>query len=486
MGIVQNQSLKNFVITYFGFAIGAINVLFLYTFFLTDEYHGLVVYILSTAAIMMPILALGTHNTIIKFYSSFKSKASINSFLTLMLFFPLLIIIPVGLIGYFCYEVISNSLSKQNEIISNYVWLIFIAATCFAYFEIFYAWTKVQMRSVFGNLMKEVFHRVGITLLFICIYFKWINVENFIYGVTGVYVLRTLIMMSYAFAIRKPVLQFKKITNVSSIIKYSLLIIIAGSVASIILEIDKFMLGQYIVIENAAYYGVAIYIASVVGVPARAMHQITNPITAVFLNKNNTPELKDLYKKTSLNLFIIGGFVFLLIVLNVNELYEVLREEYRNGIFVVFLVGIAKLIDNLIGNNNAILFNSNYYRVVLLLGFILAVLAIVLNALLIPEYGINGAAFATSISIIVYNASKVVFVYMKFKMLPFTNQTLKTLLILLVFIGAFYFWEFPFHPIVNIGLKSTLISLLYVLLVYRLNLSDDITIILDKYLKRKT
>jgi len=484
MGIVKNQSLKNFIITYLGFGVGAINILLLYTNFLTDEYHGLVVYILSTAAIMMPILALGTHNTIIKFYSSFKSRNSINSFLTLMLLFPLIIIIPLGLIGCFSYEIISNSLSKQNEIIGDYVWLIFIVAICFAYFEIFFAWAKVQMKSVFGNFMKEVFHRVGVMFLFVGIYFKWVDVEVFIYGVTIVYVIRTLIMMGYAFAIRKPVLRFKKITNVNSIIKYSLLIIIAGSVASIILEIDKFMLGQYIKIENAAYYGVAIYIATVVGVPARAMHQITNPITAVFLNENNKSALKDLYKRTSINLFIIGGFVFLLIVLNINELYDVLREEYRGGVFVVFLVGAAKLIDNVLGNNNAILFNSNYYRVVLLLGFILAILAIILNALFIPKYGINGAAFATFLAVIIYNSCKVGFVYLKFKILPFTSNTLKALMVLLAFVGTFYFWEFPFHPVINIALKSTLIGLLYMLLAYRLNLSEDITAILDKYLKQ--
>ena len=69
MGIVQNQSFKNTITTNLGFGIGAINVLFLYTYFLTDEYHGLVAFVMSTANIMMPIFALGTHNTIIKFYS---------------------------------------------------------------------------------------------------------------------------------------------------------------------------------------------------------------------------------------------------------------------------------------------------------------------------------------------------------------------------------------------------------------------------------
>ena len=59
MGIVFKQSLSNMVITYIGFAIGAINTLFLYARFLTDTYYGLVGVILATSAILMPVLALG-------------------------------------------------------------------------------------------------------------------------------------------------------------------------------------------------------------------------------------------------------------------------------------------------------------------------------------------------------------------------------------------------------------------------------------------
>ncbi len=36
-------------------------------------------------------------------------------------------------------------------------------------------------------------------------------------------------------------------------------------------------------------------------------------------------------------------------------------SEFRNGFFVVFIVGIAKLTDNVSGTNNAILFNSEHY-----------------------------------------------------------------------------------------------------------------------------
>ena len=483
MGIVQNQSFKNTIITYLGFGIGAINILFLYTKFLPDNYHGLVAFVLSTANIMMPLFALGVHNAIVKFYSSFKTRNNINSFLTLMLILPLLVIVPFGLIGAVSFDFIVGILSKENEIIGDYVWLIYIAAICFAYFEVFYSWVKVQMQSVFGNFMKEVFHRICILLLFVLINLDYLTVDQFIYGVVIVYALRTFIMKIYAFIIRRPILRFGKIPNLSSVIKYTLLIIIAGSVANIILEIDKFMIGQYIEIEKVAYYGVAIYIATTIGVPARSMHQITSPITAKFLNDRNYDELKVLYKKSSLNLFIISGLIFVLILLNINQLYLLISEEFRGGLLVVLVVGIAKLSDNVIGNNNAILFNSDYYRIALTLGAFLALMTIIFNMILIPKYGIDGAAFATFLAIVIYNVAKLGFVYSKFRMSPFSRGTFKTLILIILLVSGFYFWDFPFNPIINIGLKSLLVVIIYVLVVYKMNYSQDITAILNKYLK---
>lgn len=156
-----------------------------------------------------------------------------------------------------------------------------------------------------------------------------------------------------------------------------------------------------------------------------------------------------------------------------------------SGLIVVVLISIAKLYDNLLGNNNAILFNSDYYRIVLFFGVILAVLAIVLNLIFIPKYGINGSALATFIAIIVYNSIKIYFVKDKFNMLPFTSETLKISILLVLIIFAFYFWEFPFNPYVNIILKSLAIGLLYGFSIYKFNLSKDISAVIKKYLKLK-
>ncbi|SFZ91706.1 Membrane protein involved in the export of O-antigen and teichoic acid [Flaviramulus basaltis] len=485
MGIVASQSFKNVISTYLGFFIGAINTLFLYTKFLSTEHYGMVGFMLSLAFVIMPLMAFGVHNTIVKFYSTFKTRVSLNSFLTLMLFLPVIIIIPLSLITYVCYGTITDFLSNKNDIIKNYLWHTIVIAIALAYFEVFFAWAKVQMQTVFGNFMKEVFHRVGTMILLFLFHFEVINLEQFMVGLVLVYVLRMLVMMVNAFTIKLPIITFKRVNNLSSILKYSFLIIIAGSIATVILDVDKVMLGYYIDIKEIAYYNVAIFIAAVIAVPQRSMHQILLPLSAKYLNEKNRVALEDLYKKSSLNLFIISGFIFLLIVLNINELYHIIPEEFSGGLFVVFIISISKLYDAVLGSNNAILFNSDYYRMVLVFGVILVILMVILNIVFIPMFGINGAAIATFLAIFVYNTIKLFFVYKKFKIFPFSVYTLKIGGLILISILLFYFWEFPFNPFINIALKSILITVLYAFVVYRFNFSEDITLLIKRYLKLK-
>jgi O-antigen/teichoic acid export membrane protein len=485
MGIVASQSFKNIVSTYLGFAIGGINTLFLYTKFLSDDYYGMVGYMLSLAYVIMPLMAFGVSNTLVKFYSLYKTRVSLNSFLTLMLFLPIAIIMPLVFVTQVGYESIGNFLSEKNTIIKGYLWHTVIIAISLAYFEVFFAWAKVQMQTVFGNFMKEVFHRAGAMLLLFLLHFNSIDLEQFMWGLVVVYGIRMFVMMINAFSIKLPIITFKKVNNFSSILKYSSLIIVAGSIASVLLDVDKVMLGYYIPIKEIAYYNVAIFIAIVIAVPQRAMHQILMPLSAKYLNDKDFEALDDLYKRSSLNLFIVSGFIFLLIVLNINQLYLIIPEEFSSGIFVVFIISAAKLYDSLLGSNNAILFNSDYYRMVLVFGVFLVVFMVLLNIIFIPLWGINGAALATFLAIFSYNSIKLFFVYKKFKILPFTANTFKIGCFIFLGVLAFYFWDFPFHPLVNIGLKSLLIGLIYLFFVYRFNFSDDMSSLINKLLKRK-
>ncbi|WP_147676250.1 lipopolysaccharide biosynthesis protein [Algibacter pacificus] len=483
MGVVASQSFKNIVSTYLGFVVGAINTLFLYTKFLKDQDYGMVGYMLSLAYVIMPLMAFGAHNALVKFYTTFKTRESLNSFLTLMLLLPIAVIIPVVFITYCGYGFIADVLANKNAIIKNYLWHTVIIAISLAYFELFFSWAKVQMQTVVGNFMKEVFHRVGTMLLLFLFYFKYIDLELFMAGLVVVYFVRMLIMKVYAFSLKLPILTFQKINDLSRILKYSGLIIIAGTIATSLLDVDKVMLGYYIPIKEIAYYNVAIFITAVIAVPQRSMHQLLMPMTAKFLNERNYLALKKLYKRSSLNLFIVAGFIFLLIVLNINQLYLIIPQEFNVGLYVVFMISIVKLYDALLGSNNAILFNSDYYRIVLVLGVVLVAVMVILNIVFIPVLGINGAGLATFLAVFLYNSVKLFFVYKKYKITPFSAKTIQ----IGFFIGAcillFYFWDFSFHPILNIALKSFLITILYVFIVFKFRFSEDISKLLIRYLK---
>ena len=484
MGIVINQSIKNTIITYIGFVIGAANTLFMYPHFLGETYYGLTGYLLSSANVIMPLMAFGVHNTLIKFFTQYKTEKEKGQFLTFVLMLPFLFLLPMAVLGYLTYEQIASFLSRENPIIYDYVWQIPIIGLCMGYFEIFYAWVKVHMQSVFGSFVKEIVLRIFITIFLFAVYFKWISPLVFINALMLIYFSSMLVMFAYAMKVKRIAFSFKLPNNSKSVFVYSFFIILSGSIANMLLDIDKNMIGQYIKIENIAYYSVAIFIATVISVPSRAMHQITYPITAKLMTEGKYDELNDLYKKTSITLQIIGGLVFLGILVNINQLYLLLPENYRGGIFVVFAIGLSKYFDLILGNNNAIIFNSKYYKAVLFLGLLLAFLAVSLNMIFIPMYGINGAAIATLISITLYSIAKLLFVVLKMKLYPFSNKTYLSFGIFVLFFFGFYYWDFPFHPIPNMLVKSVLVSALYVFVNYKLNLSAEFNQVVDAVLKK--
>jgi hypothetical protein len=70
----------------------------------------------------------------------------------------------------------------------------------------------------------------------------------------------------------------------------------------------------------------------------------------------------------------------------------------KRRIMVVFMIGLSKYFELILGNNNAIILILNIIKQFCFLE-VLVVIAVVLNAIFIPIYGIIGSAFATLLSI---------------------------------------------------------------------------------------
>jgi O-antigen/teichoic acid export membrane protein len=114
----------------------------------------------------------------------------------------------------------------------------------------------------------------------------------------------------------------------------------------------------------------------------------------------------------------------------------------------------------------------------------LAVVNTYLNVLLIPRYGITGAAMATAISIMSYNLMKLVFIYRHFKMQPFTLNTLKIIALGFIAYGIGFILPLNFHGLINIALRSAVVGTFLLIVVYRLNVSTDFNNIVKNVLKR--
>ena len=388
MGIVIKQSIKNTIITFIGFGIGAVNVLYMYPVFLGKEYLGLTNYILSAANILYPILSFGIQNTLIKFFNeNNKTEEDLSRYFTYMLLLPLFVIIPFFCLFFYFYENIALYESNKNIIVYDFVWEIPLIALFMGYFEIFYAWLRAHMKSVFGSFVKEVFVRILVTISLFAVYFNYITLTEFVHSLVLIYGISLLVIIYYANKTKRIQLNKKLPKKTKEIFVFTIFIILSASVANMLLDIDKYMINQFLKIENIAFYSLAVYLAMVISVPQRAMHQITYPITAKLMSENKWEELDELYKKSSVTLQVIGGLIYIGILVNIKQIYELLPDEgYDNGLFVVFTIGLSKYFDVVLGNNNSIIFNSKYYKMVLLLGVLLVFVVVGLNLIFIPKH----------------------------------------------------------------------------------------------------
>jgi O-antigen/teichoic acid export membrane protein len=494
MGIVLKQSFRNTIIIYGAFLIGGINTIVFYPRILESEFYGMVVFLLSASNLIMPLTAFGIQYSIVKFYSSYETKEQKDKFLSSVIFLPIFIALPIGFFWDYFHEWIMIRVTKENQIIENYTFFIYLIAIACAYFELFYSWTKVQLQTVFGNILKELWNRVVVMLLLLAVFFGFITKSEFILYLTVAYIIRAFLMMFYAFSIYLPKFYYKLPDNFLEIIKYSGYIILAGSAGAILLDIDKIMILGKDTMDKAAYYTVAVFMGSFIEAPSRAMTQILQPLTSKSLNEFNTKEVENLYKKSSINLLLVGGLFFLLVNCGVSELFKLMPEKgYAGGEYVVLMISLAKLYTMFLGSNGAIINNSKFYKVALPLALGMSICVYLLNKLFYfnLDLGTDSLALSTLITIILFNTVKLWFVYKKFTITPFTDKSWKMAFIILFLFSVFYFWnftisnifllDFDISPIINIALKSILILVVYIFLVLKIKVSNEFDSLLKKY-----
>jgi O-antigen/teichoic acid export membrane protein len=483
MGTIAKQSFYNSVSIALAFLLGGVNTVYLYPTHMGSALQGLVVALLALSNLVQPFISFGVQYAVIKFYSSCETKEEKDKLLSFSLILPLVVFILLLIITFFFHHQITDFIASENQEMGKYAYLILAVAFSTALFEVFYNWLRIQLYSVFGNFLKEFFPRALIFTLLMIYAFGGIDLDGFIMALILGYYIRLFLLVVYSLMKYTPKFSFALPLEFKSILRYSLLIFMSGTAASLILDIDKSMISNILTVENVAYYSVAIFIAAVIEFPGRAMFQIISPLVAKALNDDDTPTLIKLLKKSANNLLLVSGLLFLLINLNLNDFYAwVNLGDYTVALEVVLIVSMGKLFTMSLGCLNNIITNSKYYVYVFWFSIISAVLAVVLNLYLIEWYGIIGAAYATLMVIVLINFLKILLVQLRFKINPYSNKTFLSLGIVVLLYLTISEMSFDYAPFVALVLRSTLITVVFSLLAYLLRLTDDVQQFLGKIL----
>ena len=272
--------------------------------------------------------------------------------------------------------------------------------------------------------------------------------------------------------------------QLKEILRYGLYVLVGGISIIIVTRIDIMMIGSMLDLEQVAFYTIAFFIGNAIMVPAKSIAAISIPLIAKAWEKNDLDEIQTIYSKSSINQLIIGGVFFLCIWLNIDAVFSLLPEKFNAGKWVVFYIGLSQLFNMSAGLNGEIIINSKYYRYDLFASLFLVFVTIATNFLLIPEYGINGAAMATAISILLFNFSRFIIIKVKMNMHPFSLKTIYTVLLLFVIYFLLYFLPNSGETFLDIIGRSLAVLLIFIPLGYYLNLSEDINNLLLLSIKR--
>ena len=157
MGIVVRQSFLNLISIGVAFLIGAVNTLYLYPTFLGSKFQGLVIALLAISNLVQPFISFGTQHAVIRFYSKYNKKEDRDGLLTLSILIPTIIVVLFVPIFFTFYDEIRQYLFQNDQSLSKYAYVILFIAISTSFFEVFYSWLRVKLKSVFGNFLKELY-----------------------------------------------------------------------------------------------------------------------------------------------------------------------------------------------------------------------------------------------------------------------------------------------------------------------------------------
>lgn len=491
MGNIRKQTIISSILVYIGFFIGFINNYFYTTttpfgFYdsgnvFTPSQYALTRIFFDFAQIMFAFGSLGMIPVIYKFYPYYKDnlperKIDLLSWALLASFIGF-ILVSIG--GWYFEPLFVRKFSQNSRLVVDYYFWLFPFAMGMLFFSVIESFCWAVQKSVISNFLKETGLRLLTSALILLFYFKIITFRHFVYLFAFQYLVVFLVLLLYlyrsghlylTFRISRVTRKFRK-----KILGMQMLIFGGTFISAIAATIDSLIIASIKGLTATGIFVFAQYAANLIQVPQRSIQAISAGVLSRAWKDKDYKEINRIYQRSCINLLLMSLFIFGNLWLNVKDGMLVLhiQKEYADGLGVIFILGMVRIIDAGTGLNAMVINTSTFWRFDFYSGVILLAFRLPLTYFLIRNYGIIGSAFAELAAYSMYNFIRFEFLRRRFKMQPFNLQTLYSILLACSTYGL-CFWVFKdMHGWSGIILRTGSFSLTMISGIFYWKLTPD-------------
>lgn len=445
MSSIRKQSIYSTLVIYGGFLIGLLNTyLFTRKGTFSEEEFGLYNVFIAIALLLAAVGNMGAPYFIYKFFPYYKDRfrSNGNDQLTIALTLGAIGLILMLVGGQLFEPLIIGKYGTNSPLLIHHFNWVFPLAAGLLLFNILESWSWQHQLSVKSNLLKEGIWRLYILILILLfIGSDTHSFDRFIYFFAFSYPFIALVLIAILYHKKKlPItLHFSSLTkrlkkpifNYTSFTYFGTLIFVIAQV------FDSILIPS--VLENAlaqlAVYSLAQNFASMLQAPQRGVIAASmEPLSRAWKEKDRNT-LNRIYQRSAINLLLFSVALFGLFIINYENAIITLdlKPIFLTGLPVLLLLGLARIIDLGTGVNSQLIITSPGWRFEFYSGIILLICMLPLSYLLTKQMGITGTALAQLISISIYNACRIWYLQWKFKLQPFSFNTLKIIIIAVLF-----------------------------------------------------
>lgn len=434
------------------FAAGLI-LLPILTKIFTPEDYGVIDTVVTIISFLSLIIFLGLNSATQRFYfKETDSKKNSNTISTAFWFLVFFSITTVGILSFF-----SEQISALLFETTRYTNLIIVALLSIP-FLLLTTFFKDVLRLKFKPLR---FGFISITQLVVRVVFVLIFVTLFKMGLAGNFLgilVGALFTSAIAlFFIRKEIVFAFSLGKIKKLLAFGVPLAFAGIAYWVISLSDRFLILKMLNLGDLGIYAVGNKIASVLLLFVTAVHLAWSPF---IYETNEKQDIKPIITKTITYSLLFFLFIGVGITVFSNEAIKLLTtDEYLSAIYVIptLVFGVVLLgVSGIISTGLSIVQKTS---AITKAAIIAAGIKILLTMILIPHYGILGAAIATFLS---YLALSLLYFYFGNKY--FKIQLEYKRIILLLIIGAVFLYSSQFIKIDNNFAITIVMKLIYLCL----------------------